>query len=74
MNFYKKVLFKLIDPVIGFEESELRDAAKRLRQQPLDTARIDFAVALMVDKVANIKGFTEWIFSEIDLEDEDEAS
>ena len=64
-DFYKKILFKVIKPVLEHDHKRLRVKAKELKQADGES----WAIGEMVQRVVNMMEFAELIFSDIPIEE-----
>ena len=66
-DFHKRVLFKIIDPVINLDPNLLEKKIVELRQGDRELQ----AIGEIVQKIVNLQRFTDLVFSDMPIEDWD---
>ena len=69
-NFYKRILFLLIEPILSFKSEWIRDVAENMQTNAKDNITYDCAKVLI--KIANMISLVEWVFSEMSMEELDD--
>lgn len=63
-NFFKKILFKILDPMLGLDSSTVRNHAKRLRKTAISETDDVHRTADTLMRISGLLALIEWVYSD----------